>query len=54
MLRCWRDDYRIDVDLTAHDIAHAAFRAFVVGDFQAGHNLFVQGSKVQSFKVSQA
>jgi hypothetical protein len=37
MLRRRGDDNGVDIDLAAHDIAHAAFGAFFVIDFQSRH-----------------
>jgi len=49
MLRRRRDHHRIDVDFATDDVAHAAFGALVVGDFQAGHKLVVQ--MVQAVRI---
>jgi len=48
MLRGRRHDNRVDINFAADDVAHATLGAFIVGDFQAGHNF---SFKVQSFKV---
>jgi hypothetical protein len=49
MLRRRRNDNGVDIDFAAHDIAHAAFGAFFVIDFQSRHIVIV----FQSFKTSK-